>query len=908
MGLKSSRNSGIARGGGLTILLPALLLVLSVLFFNDFLPGLTLFSNDGPLGQQVTACHHLPDAFGGTWEDVNTIGVRGGAFPSITYGLLWLLGPVTFSKFYAPLTLLILGLGAWCFLRQIGLAPIACILGGLVAALNSSFFSAACWGVGTHPLTVGMEFFALAALADNVSPRRWLRVVLAGFAVGMGVMEGADIGAIFSIYIAAFVLYQAWISDGPRVQTLALGVSRIALVALFSAFLAFHAISVLVTTQIKGVVGTQQDKETKQQHWDFATQWSLPKREALGFLVPGLFGYRMDTRDGGAYWGAVGRDPNWDRYFASGKQGQPPGGMMRFGGGSPYAGTIVLLIAAWAVFQSLRKKDSPLLPTTRRWIWFWTGVFLISLLFAFGRFAPFYQLVYALPYFSTIRNPAKFTYLCNWALVVLFGYGVNGLYRLYMEPLPGKGLPFGGVGQWWQKARGFDRRWAIGCAAALGIAGLAWLIFASSGDAFERYLQEVQFEPAMAHLIARFSVGQAGVFLLFLAAAILLIILTLSGAFRGKRAIWGAILLAILGAVDLGRANLPWIVTWDYVQKYASNPILDILRQQPYEHRVGSLPRWLLAMQLPPQLAETEQYFRQLYGIEWTQHHFLYYNIQTPEVIQMPRMAEDLAAFEGRFQPRNSGELSWVGRHWQLTSTRYILASAAFLDLLNQQFDAGHNGFRIVERFEIAPKPGISHPTKLEELTATPSTNGPFALFEYTRALPKAGLYSNWQISTNDLATLDELGNANFDPQNTVIVADSAGVSAPSSTGQKNAGEVKFASYSPKDMVLDATAATPAILLLNDRFDQGWKVFVDGKPQELLRCNFIMRGVSLTPGKHRVEFRFSLPMGTFYVSLSAIALALLLCGVLLLSPSSSGLGAAQTEARPASKVPVTAPS
>src|SRR5579859_7417760 len=134
MGLKSSRLSGVSRAGGLTVLLPLLLLVLGVLFHNNFVPGYTLFSNDGPLGQQVTACNHLPEAFSGTWQDINTIGVRGGAFPSITYGLLWLLGPVGFSKFYAPTTLLLLGLGAWCFLRQSGLTPLACILGGLVAA------------------------------------------------------------------------------------------------------------------------------------------------------------------------------------------------------------------------------------------------------------------------------------------------------------------------------------------------------------------------------------------------------------------------------------------------------------------------------------------------------------------------------------------------------------------------------------------------------------------------------------------------------------------------------------------------------------------------------------------------------------------------------------------------------
>ena len=71
------------------------------------------------------------------------------------------------------------------------------------------------------------------------------------------------------------------------------------------------------------------------------------------------------------------------------------------------------------------------------------------------------------------------------------------------------------------------------------------------------------------------------------------------------------------------------------------------------------------------------------------------------------------------------------------------------------------------------------------------------------------------------------------------------------------------------------------MLLLNDRFDPHWHVRVDGKPAELLRCNYIMRGVYLTPGQHTVEFQFTLPHKPLYVSLVAIGIGLLLCGALL---------------------------
>ena len=89
--------------------------------------------------------------------------------------------------------------------------------------------------------------------------------------------------------------------------------------------------------------------------------------------------------------------------------------------------------------------------------------------------------------------------------------------------------------------------------------------------------------------IAAFSIGQAGWFLLFFAAAILLCLLVIAGIFSGKRAKLGGILLGALLIADLGRANLPWITHWNYPQKYASDPIMDILRDKPYEHRVSSV-------------------------------------------------------------------------------------------------------------------------------------------------------------------------------------------------------------------------------------------------------------------------------------------------------------------------------
>jgi hypothetical protein len=853
-----------------------LLAILALLLHGDFVPGNTLVSNDGPLGRLMSECHRLPERFTGCWVDLNSVGYRDwGAAPSISFGLQFLLGPVAFSKLYVPLALLILGCGAWCFFRQSGLAAPACILGGLAAVLHSAFFSAACWGVASHPITIGMVFLALAALAHPSARGRWLRVALAGLAVGMAVTEGADVGAIFSLYVAAFVIYQAWMAEGPRGKNLVTGVARVALLAICAAFLAAQAISGLVAADVKGVAGAQQGEQTKQQRWDWATQWSLPKKEVLSLVVPGLFGYLDLTPGGGNYWGGVGRSPGWDRYVQNGSQGPPPSGFKRFSGGGSYAGVLVVLLACWAAAESLRRKDSAFDRAQRQSLWFWLGVGLISLLLAFGRFAPFYRLIFALPYFSTIRNPVKFLHVFSLALVVLFAYGVDGLWRGHMQTAwKDAAQRWAGFRSWWVKAARFDKYWLHGCLLVLELSVLAWVIYACSRDSLERYLHTVQFEDVLASAIAGFSIRQVGWFILFFAGSLALVALILSGAFAGKRARWGGILLGFLLVADLARANQPWIKYLDYPMLYASNPIIDKLREKPYEQRVMLLP-----FRVPPQFSMINQMYRN----SWGSHLFPYYNIQSLEDGSVSRLPDDIDRFQKTFSSTNESEFSRdMLRLWQLTNTRYLVGPADILPVLNARVDPAHHQFRIAQRFNIVPKPGAGEITNFAQLTVIAADKGSYALVEFTGALPRAKLYSNWQIVTNNQAALDQIASASFAPEQTVVVTGALPAASPAAATNQEAVTVEFSGYAPKHIVLKSVAPVPTVLLLNDRYDPDWNVQVDGKPETLLRCNYLMRGVYLTPGSHTIAFRFQPPIGPLYVSLAAIGLGVVLLGLVLI--------------------------
>jgi len=862
------RSSPTGRSVGLTFLVLAG--VLGLLFNQSLDPGQVLFANDAPLGALKPQETQAWTNFLGVWLGANWLGGPSVAalptFSNLLFALVteFLELPVYF-KIYVPCALLSLGLAVWFFFRRLGFGTAACLLGSLAALLNTDSFSYACWGLPTLTLGMGAAFLALAAVVSSAHRHRWLKLVLAGFAVGMSIMETYDSGAIFSFYIAAFVLWQVLGEKGAAGRKLVQGVLRVTVVAACAAFLAASALVSLTETQIKGIAGMSQETGTRERRWLEATQWSLPKLETLRLVIPGLFGYRLDTPGGGNYWGRVGRDPAWDDYLA---QPNPdpanrPAGYLRHSGSGFYAGVFVVLVALWASAQAFRKQRSSLMDEERRSVRFWSVAALVSLLLAFGRHAPFYQLLYALPYFSTIRNPVKFLHPLNLSLIILFGYGLNALWRSRVATATPKlqAIP-DQFRTWWKAAAAPDRRWTMGMIATLGASLVGWLIYAASKAELARYLLKVGFGSGpLADQIAGSSIREVGWFVFFLAGSVGLVGLILSGALSGRRAKWAGVAAGVLLVADLGRANTPWRLYYDYKEKYATNPLVEFLRQNPHAQRV-------IGLFLPwgnEQAMKLQEPLQELYQIEWAQHHFQYYRIQSLDIVQMARMGEDTVAYKKALGAAPS-------RLWELTNTRYLLALAAAVEPLNLQLDPVKKRFRLHTAFTFQQDPAGG-----PILTVT-NTTGPYGLLEFTGALPRAHLFSRWEVNTNDAATLARLASPAFDPAETVLVSDELPPPDPASTNA-SPGRVEFDRYQPKAIRLKAENAVPSVLLLNDHHHPDWKVYVDGNLAPLLRCNYIMRGVQLEPGKHTVEFRFEPSANALYVSLAALALGVVLLGV-----------------------------
>lgn len=323
---------------------------------------------------------------------------------------------------------------------------------------------------------------------------------------------------------------------------------------------------------------------------------------------------------------------------------------------------------------------------------------------------------------------------------------------------------------------------------------------------------------------------------------------------------------------DLSRADVPWIRYYNYKEKISPNPVTDLLKHDPWEHRVNSRI-WPAGGYITPALTQLCHW--------WLENDYPFNDIQSLEIDQDPRMALLENNYLNQFVVNSQQTLWRATRLWQLTNTRYLLAGAEWGPGLNQ-LGVPRNSFRTVMRMNVVPKAGITVPEDAGDLTVQTNSDGPVALLEFTRALPRAKLYSNWE-NVDDATALQQLGSEAFDPEKMVLVASNTPVAQLPGNPAGDPGTAKISHYQSKDVVLEADAKTPAVLLLNDRTGDDWNVWVDEKPGAMLRCNYIMQGVFLPAGHHTIEFRYQPSLKLLYVSLAAFGFGILLAGYVIVT-------------------------
>jgi hypothetical protein len=111
-----------------------------------------------------------------------------------------------------------------------------------------------------------------------------------------------------------------------------------------------------------------------------------------------------------------------------------------------------------------------------------------------------------------------------------------------------------------------------------------------------------------------------------------------------------------------------------------------------------------------------------------------------------------------------------------------------------------------------------------------------------------------------------------FDPRHEVALGAEAGrgVSPPVA----EAGRAEIVARRSDRLTVAVTAAQPAVLVVTESYDPGWRAWVDGAAVPVWRANAIFRGIPVPAGDHRVEMRYRPPAAAWGAAASVLGVAL----------------------------------
>jgi hypothetical protein len=153
-------------------------------------------------------------------------------------------------------------------------------------------------------------------------------------------------------------------------------------------------------------------------------------------------------------------------------------------------------------------------------------------------------------------------------------------------------------------------------------------------------------------------------------------------------------------------------------------------------------------------------------------------------------------------------------------------------------------------------------------------------IYEYPYSLPRASLFSSAAPVRDGEEALTALRSESADVWRRVIVETgdvkpetAQHLAQMAQQPQEIATSASILHYDSQRVMLRAAARHPSILMLTDSNYPGWNVYVDGRKAELLKTNYLFRGVALPPGSHDVEFRYEPTSYAYGGGVSLIALA-----------------------------------
>lgn len=147
-----------------------------------------------------------------------------------------------------------------------------------------------------------------------------------------------------------------------------------------------------------------------------------------------------------------------------------------------------------------------------------------------------------------------------------------------------------------------------------------------------------------------------------------------------------------------------------------------------------------------------------------------------------------------------------------------------------------------------------------------------YTLVENTAARPRVSIVDQ-VIVANGTVTADLLHQLAWDPSRQAVVEGvrAEELRAAGASGAGPAGEARIQTYTPTEITAQADMQAAGYLLLADRYDDGWRAYLDDREVPMLRANGVERLVAVPAGLHVVRFSYAPFAVSLGLGISAVA-------------------------------------
>jgi len=197
------------------------------------------------------------------------------------------------------------------------------------------------------------------------------------------------------------------------------------------------------------------------------------------------------------------------------------------------------------------------------------------------------------------------------------------------------------------------------------------------------------------------------------------------------------------------------------------------------------------------------------------------------------------------------------------------------------------NAFELVYSYNVAPVDPKRIEAGFNVYPATGQYPGQHVVLRLTKPAPRFALIGKYRRAEDEEA-LKLLGSSNWTPFQEVLIGKAEnGKRGPFDSAQgseaggeewgalTNAGFVgtcKLEQYRSGRMELSVQAEQPAILRVSEKYDKDWKAWVDGVSATVHRVDYIVQGVFIPAGAHRVLLQYAPPIWGLYVQFVGMAI------------------------------------